>query len=159
DRSVVTREAEAKAAMKEAEEAKLEELRQQQLTPEQKWMQSLKTDPTNVPPYLYLAESSKKRGQIDEAAKILKQGLKAVPTDHALLGAFAEIRMILLDKAIAHYAAKHRERPHDPEFKNKLDQALKLRSDEEIKELRRKVELQPEDKTLRLELGIALQKA
>ncbi len=160
DRSALTREAEAKESIKAAEEAKREELRQQQLTPEQKWAESIKTNPTEVSPYLYLAESFKKRGLLDEATKLIKQGLAAIPGDSALLGAFSEIRIILLKKAIDHYAAKHRERPHDPEFKIKLDQANKLLSDEEIKELRRRIDLKPEDVlALRLELGLALAKA
>ena len=88
-----------------------------------------------------------------------KRQLQNNPNDAALLGAFSDIRMILLKKAIEQLEIKHGERPHDPEPKAKLDQAKKLLSDEEIKELRRRVELKPDDKHLRLELGLALAKA
>jgi tetratricopeptide (TPR) repeat protein len=159
DRSVQTREAEAKESAKEAQLAKLEELKQKQLTPEQKWSQSIKIDPTNVTPYLLLADSFKKKGQLDEAEKVINQGLKAVPNDPALLAAYSEVRLAKLNIAIDRLTAKHRERPHDPEWKHKLDQALKLKSDYEIKELRRRVAFQPTEMPLRLELGLALAKA
>jgi tetratricopeptide (TPR) repeat protein len=159
DRSVQTREREAVEAAREAELAKVEELRQKQLTPEQKWMQSIKEDPTVVPPYLHLADSFKRRGQLEEADKIISRGLKAVGDDSALMAAYSEIRIARIDEAIERIAAKHRERPHDPEFKQKLEQANKLRIDYEIKELKRRVSLKPEDNALHLELGLALAKA
>lgn len=159
DRSVQTREAEAVASAKEAQRAKLDELKQKQLTPEQKWVQSIKTDPTNVTPYLLLADSFKKKGQLDEAEKVIKQGLKAVERDSALLAAYSEVRLARLNNAIEKLTARHQARPHDPEPKADLDKALKLKSDYEIKELRRRVEFQPAELPLRLELGLALAKA
>ena len=73
----------AKPAVETSEEleAKLERLKQEQLSPEDRWHKEIQENPNQIWPYLNLAEHHRNRSQLDAAEKILAQGLKANPKD------------------------------------------------------------------------------
>ncbi len=60
-------------------DAKLERLKQEQLTPEQRLVKEILTDPKAVHAYLDLAEIYRNRSDLDKAEKVLAKGLKANP--------------------------------------------------------------------------------
>ncbi|MFO0908694.1 MAG: hypothetical protein U0794_10095 [Isosphaeraceae bacterium] len=139
--------------------AELEELKQPQLSPEERWQKEIQDDPTLVGPYLQFAEHLKGRNQLDDALKILVKGLKAIPDDPSLELAHAEIQIARLQRAIAAWTRKTREAPADAEAKAKLEQLQTMLSEYEINEYRRRVKLQPGDTNLQYELGLRLARA
>jgi Flp pilus assembly protein TadD len=147
------REAESKAPKE------LEELKQPQLAPEDRWKKEIKENPAQIGSYLQYADHFKQRGDLDSAEKILSRGLSNVPDDPALKAAHAEVQIGRLQRAIASQAKKCKERPDDPDAKAKLEQLQTMLIDYEIKEFRRKIVLQPLEFGLQYELGVRLARA
>jgi tetratricopeptide (TPR) repeat protein len=139
--------------------AKLERLKQDQLTPEEKWQKEIQENPNQVWPYLNLADHYKNRSQLEAAEKILAQGIKANPKDAMLLQVYAEVQISRMKRAIETYSQRLKERPDDASTKAKFDQVTKLLSDYELKEYRRRLALSPEDTNLHFQLGLALARA
>ncbi|MGC8644032.1 MAG: tetratricopeptide repeat protein [Isosphaeraceae bacterium] len=140
-------------------ESKLERLKQEQLTPEERWLKEIQENPEQVWPYLNLAEHHRNRSQLDEAEKILAQGIKTNPKEPMLLQAYADVQMNRMKRAIEKYTQRIQERPDDAASRAKRDQITKLLSDYEIKEFRRRVALSPEDTNLHFQLGLCLARA
>ncbi|APW60159.1 tetratricopeptide repeat protein [Paludisphaera borealis] len=138
--------------------SKLESMKQEKLTPEERLQKAIKEDPTQVWPYLELADIFRKRSQFETAEKILGQGIKAVPKDPMLLQAYAEVQTTRLKRAVDALAKRVADQPDDVTSKGKLDQLSKLLLDYEVKELRRRVALSPEDSNLHYQLGLVLAK-
>jgi tetratricopeptide (TPR) repeat protein len=134
----------------------LESLRTEPVSPEKQWAHAIKTDPTQPGPYLHLADSYSRKGRLDEAERLLAQGLKAIPNDPALTTAYAETQLARLRRAIEKWSQRVKEKPHDLEAKAKLDQATKLLLDYEVRELKRRSSLHPLDANLHYQLGLAL---
>ncbi len=156
--SLQKREAAAKAEQDRARDAshELDELKQPQLTPEDRWAKEIRENPTQVGPYLQYAEHFRFRGQLDEAEKLLSKALKAVPDDPSLKLAHAEVQIGRIQRAIASWEKKSKARPDDVESKAKLDQLQTMLAEYEIEEFRRRVKLQPSDPRLHYELGVRL---
>lgn len=68
----------------ESMDAKLERLKTEQLTPEQRMVKEILGDPKAIHAYLDLADLYRHRSDFDKAEKILAKGLKANPDDQAL---------------------------------------------------------------------------
>ena len=156
--SLQKREAAAKAEESRAKEASagLDELKQPQLTPEERWIKDIQENATNVGPYLQYAEQLRSRGQLDEAEKLLSKGLKAVPEDPSLKILYAEVQVARIQRAQASWTRKCKDRPDDIEAKAKLDQLNTMLVDYEIEEYRRRIKLQPGEFNLHYELGLRL---
>jgi tetratricopeptide (TPR) repeat protein len=137
----------------------LNELKQPQLSPEERWQKEIQDDPTMVGPYLHYAEQLKFHGQLDEAQKLLAKGLKAVSDDPSLHQAYADIQIARLQNAISAWTRKVQSAPDDPASKAKLDQLQTMLTDYEIKEFQRRVKLHPDELKLQFELGLRLAKA
>lgn len=137
----------------------LAELKQPQLSPEERWKKEIHDDPTMIGPYLQYSEHLKLRGQLDDAEKLLARGLKAVPDDPALMNAYAEVQISRLHRAIASWERKCKERPDDDASRAKLDQIRAILTDYELKEYQRRVNLQPGDFNLQYEFGLRLARA
>ncbi len=140
-------------------EAELEEMRQPQLSPEQRWQKEIQENPTHVGPYLQFAEHLKGRSKLDDAEKVLARGLKANPDDPSLQFAYAEVQLSRLHRAIASFSQRVKEKPDDEAAKAKLDQLQTMLVEYEVKEYRRRVALSPGDASLHYELGLRLAKA
>lgn len=138
--------------------ARLEALKQEKLTPEEKLQKAIKEDPTQVWPYLEWADIYRKRSLFETAEKILAKGIKAIPKDAMLLQAYAEVQMTRLRRAIDALQKRVIDEPDDVTSRGKLDQLTKLLMDYEIKELRRRIALSPEDSNLHYQLGLVLAK-
>ncbi|MFO0951068.1 MAG: tetratricopeptide repeat protein [Isosphaeraceae bacterium] len=143
----------------DASASEVDELRQPQLSPEERWMKEIQENPTLVGPYLHFAEHLKMRGKLDDAEKLLARGLKANPDEPSLMLVYAEVQVGRLQRAIASWEKKCRERPDDAESKSKLEQLQTMLVDYETKELRRRIQLQPGDLGLQFELGMRLARA
>jgi tetratricopeptide (TPR) repeat protein len=130
-----------------------EELRGQRISPEQRYLQEIQEAPERIGPYLALAEHYKLEGRLDEAEKILAKGVKAKPDDNYMQGAYAEIQISRIRHAIEIFTRKVAKEPHDPEPKERLDQLKVALYKYELKEIRRKVSVAPDDLKLRMLLG------
>jgi tetratricopeptide (TPR) repeat protein len=138
---------------------KLERLKLEQLTPEERWLKEVQENPNQVWPYLNLAEHHRNRSQLEAAEKILGQGLKANPKEPMLLQAYADVQISRMKRAIESWSQRVKERPDDQAARAKLDQITKLLSDYELKEFGRRVESSPEDTNLHYQYGLALARA
>jgi tetratricopeptide (TPR) repeat protein len=139
--------------------AELEELKQPQVSPEERWQKEIQDNPTHVGPYLQFADHLRHRGQLDEAEKLLARGIKALPDDPALQMSYAEVQVARLQRAIGSWTKRCKERPGDADAKAKLEQIQKMLDDYEIKEYRRRIKLYPGDLNLQYEVGVRLAKA
>jgi tetratricopeptide (TPR) repeat protein len=150
-----------RAAPAEAEDlqSKLERLKQEQLSPEERWLREIQENPQQVWPYLNLAEHHRNRSQLDEAQKILAEAIKANPKEPMLLQAHADVQISRMKRAIEKWTRRTQERPDDAAARAKLDQLSKMLSDYEISEFRRRVALSPEDTNLHFQLGMCLARA
>lgn len=130
-----------------------EELRARMVSPEKRYLQEIEETPDRIGPYLALAEHYKHEGRLKEAEQILAKGVKANPDDNYLQGAYAEVQMSRLHVAIEAYARKVTREPHDPEPKARLDELKVALYKYELKEMKRKVGVAPDDLKLRMLLG------
>jgi tetratricopeptide (TPR) repeat protein len=143
----------------DAVSSELDELRAPQLSPEERWQKEIAEDPTMVGPYLQYSDHLKQRGQLDDAEKLLSRGLKAVPEDAALKMMHSEVQIARINRAIASWTAKARERPDDPAPKARLEQLQTMLLEYETEEYRRRIKLNPGDFNLQYELGVRLARA
>jgi tetratricopeptide (TPR) repeat protein len=139
--------------------AKLERMKIERLTPEERWLKEIQESPNQVWPYLNLSEQYRNRSQLEAAEKILAQGLKANAKDPMLLQAYADVQVTRMKRAIESWTQRTKERADDAAAKAKLDQLTKLLSDYEIKEFRRRSAASPEDTNLHYQLGLCLARA
>ena len=137
-------------------DAKLDELKGEHLTPEQRLLKEIEDEPERIGAYLGLADTYKRQNKLDEAVRILAQGIKAVPGDEVLIAAHAESQIARLQRYIDHWGRKHKELPHDAQAKEKYDKAVVMLRDYEIKEFRRRIGLRGDDLNLRFQLGVRL---
>lgn len=137
----------------EAYAPELEDLKRKALTPEERFRKEIEESPTRIGAYLGLAEHYKMAARLDEAEQILSKGLKASPDDNILKTAHAEVQVSRLKRAIDSWARKAKKDPNDAEAKAKHQQLVGTLFSYETKELRRRIALNPEDLSLRLQLG------
>lgn len=136
--------------------ARLEQLKQEKMSPEERLHKEIQKDPKQVWPYLELSEIFRKRSQFEHAEKILAAGIKAVPRDSMLMQNYAEVQMTRLKRAMDALARRVEDDPTDVTSKSKLDQISRMLLDYEIKEYRRRLVLSPEDHKLHYDLGLCL---
>lgn len=137
-------------------EAKLVRLKLEQLSPEEQMRKEIQENPNQTWPYLNLAEHYRNRSQLEHAEKVLAQGLKANPKEPTLQQAYAEVQLGRLRRVIESWTQRCKDQPNDQAAVAKLAQLVKLLSEYELKELRRRVSLSPEDLNLHYELGLCL---
>jgi len=137
-------------------DAKLERLKLEQLSPEERMRKEIQENPDQVWPYLNLAEHHRNRSQLEHAEKVLAQGLKANPKEPTLQQAHAEVQIGRMKRAIESWTQRCKDQPDDQAAQAKLAQLVKLLSEYEIKEFRRRVTLSPEDMNLHYQLGLCL---
>ncbi len=119
--------------------AKLERLKQEQLTPEQRLIKEIMADPTAVHAYVELAEIYRKRGDLDKAEKVLAKGRKANPDDHGLASIYEDTQISRLRKARDSQQQRVQQYPEDTGAKAKLDQLNEMLNKYEIEAFRRRV--------------------
>jgi tetratricopeptide (TPR) repeat protein len=142
----------------ESLEAKLERLKQEQLTPEQRLIKEILGDPTSVHAYVDLADIYKQRNDLEKAEKVLAKGIKANPEDQALKAVYEDTQISRIKQGIDKLTQKARERPDDAGVKAKLDELSAMRDRYEVESFRRRVNLHPEDAGLHYQLGLILQR-
>jgi tetratricopeptide (TPR) repeat protein len=130
-----------------------EEMRGDRITPEQRYLKEIEETPERIGPYLALAENYKLEGRLDEAEQVLAKGVKALPDDNYLQGAYAEIQISRIKRAVEVWTRKVAKEPHDPEPLEKLEQLKIALYKYELKEIRRKVSVASDDLKLRMLLG------
>ena len=143
----------------EARELEMEEMKRNALTPEQRAFKEIEANPQAVGPYLTLADMYKHEGRLDEAEQILARGLKAVPDDNYLRGVHADVQVQRMKRAIDALNRRLQQKPADSEAKVKLEQLTAHLVAYEVKDIRRRIGLRPDDMNLRLLLGQTLARA
>lgn len=146
----------ATAEPAEALEAKLERLKQEQLTPEQRLVKEIMANPNAVHAYVDLADIYKKHGDLDKAEKVLAKGRKANPNDHGLASIYEDTQISRLKKARDSQQQRVQQYPEDTAAKAKLDQLTEMLNKYEVEAFRRRVQLHPEDARLHFDLGVIL---
>ena len=121
----------------EALEAKLERLKQEQLTPEQRLIKEIMADPTAVHAYVELADIYRKHGDLDKAEKVLAKGRKANPDDHGLASIYEDTQISRLKKARDSQQHRVQQYAEDTAAKAKLDQLNEMLNKYEIEAFRR----------------------
>src|SRR5262249_21038473 len=148
--------AQAAAGAAQSREAKLEKLKQEQLSPEQRLVKEILGDPTAVHAYVELADIYRQRSELEKAEKVLAKGLKANPNDAGLMQIYEDTQISRLKRKIESQTRVVQERPEDTGVKVKLDELTAMLDKYEVHAFRRRVNLHPEDAKLPYELGLFL---
>jgi tetratricopeptide (TPR) repeat protein len=158
DEALDQRAVQAQAAADAAEslEAKLEKLRQEQLSPEQRLVKEILGDPKAIHAYVELADIYRQRSELEKAEKVLAKGLKANPNDAGLMQIYEDTQISRLKRKIESQTRLVQERPEDTGVKVKLDELTAMRDKYEVHAFKRRVKLHPEDAKLHYELGLIL---
>ena len=158
DEALDQRAVQAQAAAEAAEslEAKLEKLKQEQLSPEQRLVKEILADPKALHAYVELADLYRQRSELEKAEKVLAKGLKANPNDAGLMQIYEDTQISRLKRKIESQTRLVQERPEDTGVKVKLDELTAMLDKYEVHAFRRRVKLHPEDTKLHYELGVIL---
>ena len=87
----------------------VEELKRQAMTPEERLRKQIEEEPDRVGLVLDLAEMLKNANKLDEAEKVLSQGIKSNPAEELLREAHGNIQLARLQRAIAAWNKRLRE--------------------------------------------------
>jgi tetratricopeptide (TPR) repeat protein len=148
----------AKLEAAESMEAKLDRLKLEQLSPEQRLIKEILNDPNAVHAYIELADIYRSHSDLQRAQKVLEKGLKANADDAGLLAIYEETQISRMKKARDTQHQRVVQYPEDTGAKAKLDQINEMLDKYEVAAYRRRVELHPEDAKLHCDLGIILQR-
>ncbi len=140
----------------ESMQAKLDKLKQEQLTPEQRLIKEIVADPTATHAYVELADIYRLHGDLEKAEKVLAKGLKANTNDQGLMQIYEDTQISRLKRAIEGQKHRVQEQPEETAAQVKLDELTRMLDKYEIQAFRRRVTLHPEDAKLRYELGLIL---
>jgi tetratricopeptide (TPR) repeat protein len=140
----------------ESMQAKLDKLKQEQLSPEQRLVKEIIADPTATHAYVELAEMYRLRNDLEKAEKVLAKGIKANPEDQALKQIYEDTQIGRLRRAIENQKHRVQERPEDTEAGVKLDELNRMLDKYEIQAFRRRVGIHPEDSKVHYELALIL---
>jgi tetratricopeptide (TPR) repeat protein len=140
----------------EAMQAQLEKLKQAQLTPEQRLIKEITTDPTATHAYVELSEFYRLRGELEKAEKVLARGIKANPDDHGLVQIYEDTQIGRLKRAIEAQKRRVQERPEETAAQVKLDELTAMLDKYEVQAHRRRAKIHPEDAKVHYELGVIL---
>ncbi len=141
------------AAPAESMEAKLDRLKMEQLTPEQRLIKEIVGDPTALHAYVQLAEIYRQRSDLKKAEKVLAKGLKANPNDPGLTSIYEDTQIARLKRAHESQTHKVQENPEDTGAKVKLDELTEMLNKYQVQAYRRRVTLHPEDANLHFQFG------
>ncbi len=155
-RSITSAQAKPAEDAAEAMQARLDKLKQEQLTPEQRLIKEIVADPSATHAYVELAELYRRRGELDKAEKVLAKGIKANPGDHGLMQILEDTQIARLKRAITQQKQRVQERPEETAAQVKLDELSQMLDKYEIQAFRRRVKLHPEDAKLHHDLGVIL---
>jgi len=136
--------------------AKLERLKHEQLSPEQRLIKDILSDPTAIHAYLDLADIYRNHSDLDKAEKVLAKGLKANPGEPALTAVLEDTQISRLKRAIDSQSQRALQHPEDTGAKVKLDQLTEMLNKYEVEAHRRRVNLHPEDPKQHFDLGVIL---
>jgi tetratricopeptide (TPR) repeat protein len=154
DDALDTRAAAANAApTAEAQAADLARLKHEQLSPEERLVKDILTDPKAVHAYLDLADIYRRRSDFDRAEKVLAKGLKANPEEPSLKAVYEDVQINRLKRAIDGQAQKVQQHPEDSGHKAKLDQLTEMLDKYEVDAYRRRAALHSDDPSVHLQLG------
>ncbi len=142
----------AEEAVESAQE-KLDRLKREQLTPEQRLIKEIIGDPKATHAYVQLAEYYTLRDELDKAEKVLTKGLKENPGDIGLTQILEDTQIARLKKAISVQNQRVQERPEETAAQVKLDELNKMLDKYEIQAHRRRAQLHPEDAKVHYEFG------
>jgi tetratricopeptide (TPR) repeat protein len=137
----------------------VEDLKRQAMSPEERLRKSIAEEPNRVGLYLELADMLKRSLKLEDAEKLLAQGIRANPEEELLRESYADVQISRLQRARMGWQKRLRDIPDDPAAKSKLVQIESMLVDYQIKEHRRRAELRPDDLQNRFALGQALVKA
>jgi tetratricopeptide (TPR) repeat protein len=140
----------------ESLDTKLERLKQEQLTPEQRLIKEIVNDPHAVHAYIDLADFYRQRGDLEKAEKVLAKGIKANPNEAGLMAVYEDTQISRMRKARDTQNQRVQQYSEDTGAKAKLDQLNEMLNKYEIAAFRRRADLHPEDAKIHLELGLIL---
>ncbi len=140
----------------ESLQAKLDKMKYEQLTPEQRLIKEIVADPKAVHAYQHLAEHYRQRGELEKCEKVLAKGIKANPDDAGLMATHEDTQIGRLKKAMESGKKRVQEHPEDTASKVKLDELTKMYDKYEIQAYRRRAALYPEDAGIHFQLGLTL---
>jgi tetratricopeptide (TPR) repeat protein len=141
------------SARPEEEKPDSNEIHAIKLTPEERLLKIIQEDPQRVGPYLELADLHRRLNKLDEAERVLSGALKLLPDDGVLLSSHAEVQIARLKRYIDVWNKKSKENPSDSDAAAKLAKGRQMLDEYEIKVLRRRIALHPEELNLRYQLG------
>jgi tetratricopeptide (TPR) repeat protein len=119
----------------------------------------IKSDPTNVNPYLHLASLYRRAGQIDRARLVLEEGFGPTGNAFELTIEMADLDIEPFRRNLALTDDKLRTQPQDEELRKIRVRLLKEINTREMEVFRQKAERFPTEMVHRLELGIRLLRA
>ena len=137
----------------EAMEAKLDRLKHEQLSPEQRLVKEIIADPKAVHAYLELADIYRRHSDFDKAEKVLSRGLKANADDEALQAVYEDTQISRLKRGIESQSQRVLQHPEDTGAKIKLDQLTEMYNKYEVGAYRRRAKLHTDDPGVHLALG------
>ncbi len=156
DQRAVQAKQDAAAPAPESMDAKLERLKQEQLTPEQRLVKEILNDPTALHAYVQLADIYRSRSDLEKAEKVLAKGLKANPNDAGLMSIYEDTQITRLKRAVQSQTHRAQENPDDTGAKVKLDELTEMLNKYQIQAYRRRTGLHPEDANLHFQFGVIL---
>jgi tetratricopeptide (TPR) repeat protein len=119
----------------------------------------IEADPTNANAYLHLAAVHRRAGQLEEARKLLEEGLGPTGNNFDLSLELADIDIEPFRRNLAHAEEKVRAHPNDEEVRKIRVRLLKEINTREMDLYRRKAERFPTEMAHRFELGVRLLRA
>lgn len=134
--------------------SEIDELKQQTLSPEDRWRKEIQEHPERPGAYLNLAEFYRNQNRLDDAEKVLALGLKHLPDDTVLQMEHAEIQISRLNRHVEHWTRKAKADPKDETALAKAAQLTAKLHEYEVREYRRRLALSPDDLNLRFQLGL-----
>jgi tetratricopeptide (TPR) repeat protein len=143
----------AAAEPAESMQAKLDRLKHEQLSPEQRLVKEILADPKAVHAYLDLADIYRRHSDFDKAEKVLARGLKANPLDQGLQAIYEDTQISRLKRGIESQSNRVLQHPEDTGAKVKLDQLTEMYNKYEVEAFRRRAKLHADDPSVHLQLG------
>jgi tetratricopeptide (TPR) repeat protein len=116
----------------------------------------LQVDPTSTASYLQLANCFRQSGNLDEARKVLKEGLGPTGNAFDLSAELADLEIETFRKDLAITEEKLRSSPDDAELRRLRGTLRKEVNNRELELHRQKADRYPADMTHRFEVGVRL---
>lgn len=134
----------------------LDKLRGETKSPEQVLLDEIEQHPKSVGSYLRAADHYREKGRLEQAEKILGQGLKVIPADETLQNEYAEVQIARLRKAQQDWAARAKANPADAQARANVGRLKTMLEEYELKDLRRRAASNPGDPQIQYQFGTTL---